>query len=93
MTRETSRGLLLIGCVVCLIGVAVYYAQADTIGQCQTVLGQLGAALSPDVQQKCSTASTMRTLGGIAGVGGAIAALVGLVGMSSSGQPSSADRR
>lgn len=85
MTKETGRLALIIGCVICLVGVAIYLAQADTVGQCQTFLGQLGAAISSDVQTKCSTASIVRTLGGIAAVGGAITALVGLVAMGSSG--------
>lgn len=84
-----GKTVLIVGCVVCLVGVATYLAQADTIGQCQTFLGQLGAAVSLDIQQKCSTAGTMRTLGGIAGIGGAITAIVGLVGMNSSVQQSS----
>lgn len=84
MTRESATAALVIGAVILLVGLFLFMGQSDKIGQCQTFIGQLGAAFSPDVQQQCDTARTLRTLGGLGMAGGAIVALVGIVKMAAS---------
>lgn len=84
MTKEGATGWLVVGAVLALVGVLVFLAQGSTVGECQTFLGQLGRALSPEVQQRCGTANLLRTVGGVVAVGGVIVALVGIVRLAAS---------
>lgn len=83
MRREQATAALTVGAIILLVGLLMFFSQGSTLAECQTFLGQLGRALSADLQQRCSTASTLRTLGALGGAGGAILALVGGVGLAS----------
>lgn len=70
-------GAIVVGVIVLLLGVILFFSQEATVADCGTVLGQLGRAFSSEVTQRCSTANALRIVGGVAAAGGAIVAIVG----------------
>lgn len=72
------RILLLVGIVLLIVGTIVFFNASTTLGECQTMLGQLGRLLSASASQQCEQASTLKTVGGAAAVTGAILAVIGI---------------
>lgn len=90
VTKEGATGWLVVGVILALVGVLVFISQGGAVGECQTFFGQLGRALSAEVQQRCSTANLLRTVGGVVAVGGFIVTLVGIVWLAASSSLKSA---
>jgi len=69
---------LTLGIVLIAIGIALYMIAAIQLSDYENVIGMLGRALSPEVQQQYETLKTCQVFGILSGVGGLLLSIVGI---------------
>ena len=66
------KSLTLIGTVVLVAGVVLYFISAPHVADCQSGLGQFGRALSPEFKEECRNWNLFRIVGIVGGIVGGI---------------------
>jgi hypothetical protein len=82
------------GAVAAAAGLLIMLGIGHNYGLCQSFLGQLGQAGSPQVRQQCATASGAHWIGLLVIIGGAIMMVIGVVKLIAhqQGQPAPSQR-
>jgi uncharacterized membrane protein len=70
---------LILGVVLMVIGIVLYMIAAIQLSDYEGVIGMLGRALSPEMQQQYETLKTCQTIGLISGAGGLLLSVVGFI--------------
>ena len=74
-----KAGIIIGGTILLIIGVIIYGLINNTQTQCQSLLGNIGRSLDPDIQQRCTDVNIVNILAILLGIIGIILVIVGAV--------------